>query len=86
MAKNFRELSKENWGHDNSIESINAGSFQRIADASELMAKNHREMQASIESMEIANKNLRKRNEDLWISNYHLRGHITRLKNKLKNR
>lgn len=41
---NFREASRQNWDGANTVEHINAGSLQRIADATELMAKRHTEL------------------------------------------
>ena len=42
MARNsFRKHSKVDWEGDITIENINAGSLQRIADAAELMASNY---------------------------------------------
>ncbi len=38
---NAREASKQNWTASGTIESINQGSLQRIADACELMAQGH---------------------------------------------
>lgn len=36
-----REASKQNWISQQTIESVNQGSLQRIADACELMARGH---------------------------------------------
>ena len=38
---NQREASKQNWSSNNTTEEINAGSFQRIADAVEKMSENY---------------------------------------------
>jgi hypothetical protein len=80
--KNFRDLSKQGWEGNGTTENINIGSLQRIADAIEAMAQNFIELQNDrdlykrwyFEEREISGK--------LRSSNYHLRGHITRLKNK----
>lgn len=37
---NQREASRENWTSHSTMESINSGSLQRIADAVEVMSKN----------------------------------------------
>jgi len=37
----MRDSSRKEWSGNETIERINAGSLQRIADATELMAKNH---------------------------------------------
>jgi len=38
---NQREHSKQNWASGGSVEEINSGSLQRIADATEIMAQNY---------------------------------------------
>jgi len=38
MSQDTRRTSRENWNSDTSLESINTGSLQRIADATERMA------------------------------------------------
>lgn len=43
---NQREHSKMNWASSGQIEEINAGSLQRIADATEKMAQNYISLQA----------------------------------------
>jgi hypothetical protein len=44
----LREASKQKWTSKNTIEHINAGSLQRIADATEAMAKKlHRDADRS---------------------------------------
>lgn len=40
----FRDSSRQNWNTRCTVEDINAGSLQRIADACELMAKNYSEL------------------------------------------
>jgi hypothetical protein len=40
----FRHASRTNWASSNSVEHINAGSLQRIADAAEKMAQRHTEL------------------------------------------
>lgn len=43
-AHNFRQHSKDSFAGPATIEAINAGSLQRIADATEAMAKNHTQL------------------------------------------
>lgn len=45
MGKDFKQQSKENWSGQEIIENINAGSLQRIADATEKMAGNYTRLQ-----------------------------------------
>lgn len=49
MNDYLRTDSKKDWNSDRSIEAINAGSLQRIADATEIMAKNYVSMQNDLE-------------------------------------
>jgi hypothetical protein len=42
-SENLRALSRKGWLGAGALEEINAGSLQRIADATELMAKRHTE-------------------------------------------
>ena len=77
---NQREASKQNWESRNTVEDINSGSLQRIADAVEKMASNYTRMEHDLalykrwykEEMEVKHKVIR--------SNNSLRGYITRLK------
>jgi acyl-CoA reductase-like NAD-dependent aldehyde dehydrogenase len=79
---NFRESSRGNWNSRDTIEEINAGSMQRIADAAEKMAANYDELRRALESA--------KKSRDYWRSVADqrqrrinaLRGHITRLRKK----
>lgn len=47
---NQREASKQNWTSSDTIEDINSGCLQRIADATELIAKNYTQLLKDIES------------------------------------
>lgn len=40
-----REASKKHWNSNNTVEDINSGCLQRIADATEAMAKNYVDLQ-----------------------------------------
>ena len=76
----FKESSKQSWTSAGSVEHINAGSLQRIADACELMAGNYLRLQSDLElnrrwhREELALR--RKRDRQIAA----LRGVITRLK------
>lgn len=97
MAKfrSFRDLSKEKWGTsasndelknaDDFHDRLQTGALERIADATEAMAKSHTDL---IEYNEILKRRLKRsfeNNQHLWRSNYALRGHITRLRKKVNN-
>lgn len=77
---NAREESRQNWTGSSTVESINSGSLQRIADAAELMAKNYIALQARAESAE--------RSANYWREQYEkkvhqvraLRGVVTKLR------
>ncbi|MES2779930.1 MAG: hypothetical protein V4651_08520 [Bacteroidota bacterium] len=84
--KSYRDASRENWTNRFELtnEDINTGSLQRIADATEVMAKNHNELIRENDSLKREVERYR-----LWYNqeqklNRYLRGNITRLKNKLK--
>lgn len=51
--KNYRDESRKSYGIETetgvSIEAINAGSLQRIADATELMARNYQQLQNDLD-------------------------------------
>jgi len=86
MGENLRESSKRDFTSSNTIEHINAGSLQRIADATEAMAHRYNDL--------ISEKDRYKRWYDSKVeySAYlekkisGLRGYITRLKKKLKEK
>lgn len=79
---NFTESSRQKWMSSNTFEHINAGSLQRIADATEKMAFRYDEL--------IREKTRLQELEQFWRSRIHklerrvasLRGYITRLKKK----
>lgn len=86
--KNYREESRnQNWGTnaDNlNRDQIDTGSFLRIADAMELMAKDRLQMERDMKWYEERHKNNCDYITKLEKSNAALRGHIKRLKNKSK--
>lgn len=91
MSTDFRSLSKRGYTSDSAtIENINAGSFQRIADACELMAQNHLEMQRKLADTEKKADmyyrwylNECERSAGLQRSMKSLRGVITKQKKKI---
>jgi hypothetical protein len=83
MGKNCRELSKENWEGQGNNEDINLGSFQRIADATEAMAKNYNELIKQRDDLKADYKRHLQRIIEQESSIYHLRGWITRFKKEI---
>jgi hypothetical protein len=93
MAKNwidYREASRRNWGtekEDNirlNMEQINCGALLRIADATELMAKNYAQLQSDLERYKRWYNDSDERNTRLRRTNQALRGHLTRLGNQIE--
>lgn len=81
---NQREASRKEWGGNNTIEDINSGSLQRIADACEKMAVNHIRLQQDHDNYKRwYHEGVVRRNE-LERKITALRGVITRMKNKAK--
>lgn len=76
----LREASRKTWASSNSIESINAGSLQRIADAAERMATHHTELIRQRDHYEAQAKTLGAEVDRLTRQRNSLRGVITRLK------
>lgn len=72
-----------NWEKNNTVEVINAGSLQRIADACELMAKNHAQLIRDRDMFEKWFKEERAYKEQAQRSANSLRGQITKLKRQL---
>ena len=84
---NYRELSKQNWHNTNknigvTIEQINCGSLQRIADACEIMAKNYNDLFTEKEKYKRLYDAACTGNEYLYRRIAALNGVITKLKNK----
>lgn len=77
---NFRELSKQNFISDNSTEHLNAGSLQRIADATELMVKNYLQLQKDAELYKRWYNEAQADKQRLYKSISALKGVITKLK------
>lgn len=76
----MREQSKENWNSNSTIQEINAGSFQRIADAAELMASNYLKLQRDLDMYKRLYEEENKEKKIAYRRNIALRGYITRLK------
>jgi len=82
---NQREASQQNWGTRDLMptqEQINTGCLQRIADAAELMAKNHAQLVRERDDYERRLRTIRGEVNRLDRSNAALRGVITRMKRK----
>lgn len=89
MKKNFKDWSRENWvlaegNVDPSNEQLILGCLQRIADASEVTAKNHQNLMNERDRYEKWYREERERKEALERSMRTLKGNYTRLKNKLE--
>ena len=87
----LKDASKKNWtapvdkeGGYPGDENVKIGCLQRIADATEAMAKNYTDMQNSLDWLKQDRKRLQARNETLIRSNNALRGHINRMKKSKK--
>ena len=78
----FKDRSKEEWNGNPSVEHINAGSLQRIADATELMAKNHDQLIRAKQSAENSRDYWSEKATKLERKIRGLRGYITQLKAK----
>jgi hypothetical protein len=82
---NLKEASRGVWHSHNvpTYEDIRAGSFQRMADAMELMARDRSELEADLEWHKKALVSRNARRDALLRSNAALRGVITKLKAKI---
>jgi hypothetical protein len=81
---NLRTKSKQEFGHNEPItrDELKVGCFQRIADATEAMAKNHVQLQRDHDLYKRWYEEGRERADKLERSNAALRGQITKLKKK----
>lgn len=86
MAKTQREASRENWNLNSdqgpTIDEINSGSLQRIADATEAMAKNHIRLQQDYDYMKGSRDRYRTELTAAENKIRTLKGVITKLKKK----
>lgn len=77
-----REASKQNWDCRNTVEDINSGSLQRIADATEKMAGNYIALQNDRDMYKRWYDQAREEKEKLYRKISALKGVITKLKTK----
>ena len=84
MSESYKKESRRDWRASGdalpSIDQLKLGCLQRIADATELMAKRHADLIAEMESTERSRDYWRERAERIERSNNALRGQITKLK------
>lgn len=80
----FRNHSKTGWTGESSLEAINVGSLQRIADATEKMASNYTFLQNERDKYERWYKQERASNERMARRISALQGVITRMKKAKK--
>lgn len=80
---NFRVASREEWDASHTVEHINAGSLQRIADATEKMAQNYDDMRENRDFWKTIAERRATTITELQRSNRGLRGVITKLKKRL---
>lgn len=90
MTKTFEQQSRMDWtptNDDGECDNIHLqiGCLQRIADATELMAKNHAELVQSKDTLRDMYRRAIAREDRLERSLSATRGHLTRLKNKMKS-
>ena len=76
----FREDSRKRWNSNTSVEHINAGSLQRIADAIELSCKDREKLERDYAYIRKARDLAQERADRLARSNSALRGVIKRMK------
>ena len=79
---NFRDQSRGTWTGPGSVEEINAGSLQRIADATEKMAVNHVQLMADRDRYKGYYETEKAIAKGLKNENNALRSVISRLKNE----
>lgn len=86
MANTFRSASRMEFEApgNGTIKQIQLGALQRIADATELMAKSHRQLVDEAEFWKRRAADLEKRVEEARRSQASLRGVITRQREQLK--
>lgn len=93
MSKNFKDWSRENWiladetqGVKPNNEQLQLGCLQRIADATEIMAKDYRELIEERNRYERWYREERGRREALERSIRTYKANYTRLKNKFEEK
>ena len=88
MTKTYREESKVHYrgtAEKTTIEQINCGSLQRIADATEAMAKRFNDLIEENRWLTSSRKMYMSENETLKRQLANRKGQITKLKNKLRD-
>lgn len=80
--RTFRDTSRKDWKSDDTIEHINAGSLQRIAAATEEMAKSFLALQGELSGYKQWYEEERDSRRRLTRTVTALRGVITRMKRK----
>lgn len=86
MAKTFRQISRieyESTSQFYDAEQVRIGALQRIADATEAMAKNHNDLLRDVKLYKDMYQNQTMQRQQLERSNAALRGQITKLRKKL---
>lgn len=83
MGETFKDSSRKTWASNNTIEHINAGSLQRIADATEKMAQRHTDLMRERDQYKGWYEEERQRRVSKERSNHSLRGQITKLRKRL---
>lgn len=82
----LRAHSRKEWNAERTLEAINAGSLQRIADATEKMAASYDAMRIDRDSWKARYEERRVECSRLALSIRSLRGVITRLKRQAVDR
>lgn len=87
MGKSLIEHSKTNFTSESvSLEQVNTGCMQRIANATELMATNFLKLQSDNEYLRNRNKSLISSNEFLARQSASYKGKFNRLKKSIANK
>ena len=81
----MKEQSRQNWLSKDTTEHLSLDCLQRIADATELMAKEHSRLIADRDYYKMAADALNKANGELQRRIAGLRGQITKLKKESEN-
>ena len=82
MSESMRTISKNNYksAEGSTLDVINTGSLQRIADATELMAQNYLKLQRDLDFYKGLYNRTKERLVSLEKTNRSLKGWVTRLK------
>jgi fibronectin type 3 domain-containing protein len=86
MENNLIEISKNNYKVEKvDFEAIITGCYQRIANATELTAKNYIQLQDEYNRLKQSTELWKERYYKMYKQNSSLKGQITKLKKKLNN-